>query len=195
MNYHHEVYGRKTGLEVAQIAVKKQKNGYEHQEGRIMLKFFELESGKKDSQIRFKMTPTEAYQLADALERVKSSTTDDRGVEVGLDAKLKLRVTVHKFTPPNGTEMQTELYVERFSFGTPAKVGFAIGAKRGANMQAVPLSELERRKLVNDLPPLSFAVSYATNGVRVEDVAEIREAEVDDTRNGAAVTSLSEIPF
>lgn len=89
-------------------------------EGRIVLRFFRLESGS--NAIRFIAEPAEAFALYDKMQRI---------VRDGGQESLN-----HSFTGPNG-EIQTRLTVERWARN--GKSGYAISVQRGEEQLNVPV--------------------------------------------------------
>ena len=89
-------------------------------EGRIVLRFFRLESGS--SAIRFIVEPFEAFALYGKIHRV---------VRDGGKESLN-----HAFTSPDGGEVQTRLTVERW--GRNGKSGYALSVQRGEEQINVP---------------------------------------------------------
>jgi hypothetical protein len=89
-------------------------------EGRILLRFFRLESGS--SAIRFILEPAEAFALYCKMHRI---------VRDGGQESLN-----HSFTSPEG-EVQTRLTVERWARN--GKSGYALAVQRGEEQINVPV--------------------------------------------------------
>ncbi len=90
-------------------------------EGRIVLRFFRLESGS--SPIRFVVEPAEAFELSGRLAKVFAD---------GGKAALN-----HRFEGSEG-EVQTRLTAERYERG--GKAGFALAVQRGPDEINVPMT-------------------------------------------------------
>lgn len=89
-------------------------------EGRILLRFFRLESGS--SAIRFILEPAEAFALQRKILRIA-----DAGGQESLN---------HTFTGPEG-EIQTRLKIEHWERN--GKSGYAISVQRGEEQLNVPV--------------------------------------------------------
>lgn len=112
------IYARQSGIS---IGPHERRSEGRPAEGRIVLRFFRLESGS--SSIRFIAEPAEAFELHNKMHKVFR----DGGRE-----SLN-----HRFESSDG-EVQTRLTVERWERG--GKSGFAFAVKRGEEELNVPAS-------------------------------------------------------
>ena len=110
------IYARQAGVSISPF---ERRSEGRPTEGRIVLRFFRLESGS--SAIRFIVEPFEAFALHSKMQRIVS----DGGHE-----SLN-----HSFTGPDG-EVQTRLTIERWTRN--GKSGYAISVQRGDVQINVP---------------------------------------------------------
>jgi hypothetical protein len=111
------IYARQAGVA---ITPHERRSAGKPSEGRILLRFFRLESGS--SAIRFILEPAEAFALYSKMHRIVSD-----GGQESLN---------HSFTGPEG-EVQTRLTVERWARN--GKSGYAISVQRGEEQLNVPV--------------------------------------------------------
>ena len=111
------IYARKAGVA---ISPHERRSEGRATEGRIVLRFFRLESGS--SAIRFIVEPSEAFALYDKIHGI---------VRDGGQASLN-----HSFTGPEG-EVQTRLTAERW--GRNGKSGYALSVQRDEEQINVPV--------------------------------------------------------
>ena len=111
------IYARQAGVA---ITPHERRSEGRPTEGRILLRFFRLESGS--NAIRFIAEPAEAFALYDKILRI---------VRDGGQESLN-----HSFTGPDG-EVQTRLTVERWARN--GKSGYAISVQRGEEQLNVPV--------------------------------------------------------
>jgi len=111
------IYARQAGVA---ITPHERRSAGKPTEGRILLRFFRLESGS--SAIRFILEPAEAFALYRKMHRI----ADDGGQE-----SLN-----HTFTSPDG-EVQTRLTVERWTRN--GKSGYALAVQRNEEQLNVPV--------------------------------------------------------
>lgn len=111
------LYARKAGVS---ISPHERRSEGRPAEGRIVLRFFRLESGS--TAIRFIAEPAEAFALYGKMHKIAR----DGGRE-----SLN-----HSFTAPDG-EVQTRLTVERWTRNE--KSGYAISVQRGEEQVNVPV--------------------------------------------------------
>ena len=105
--------------------------------GSITMRFFPLEIGKKNCQIRFVMEPVEANDIACAIRCIIKSIVPQR-----------LKMPPHKFSKDD-TDILTTLMIEKY--GEPAKFALVISRGKG-NTINIPMS---REKLSLDQAWLS----------------------------------------
>ena len=113
------LYAKNTGLEIAPY---ERRSDGKAREGRILLRFFTMESPAR--QVRFVAEPTEGFELFRKITRV----CGERGKES----------ITHKFEGSDG-ETVTRLVVE--SYERNGRAGYALGVQRGAESINVPVSE------------------------------------------------------
>lgn len=111
------IYARQAGVA---ITPHERRSEGRPTEGRILLRFFRLESGS--NAIRFIVEPFEAFALHSKIQRIVS----DGGKE-----SLN-----HTFTSPDG-EVQTRLTVEHWTRNS--KSGYALAVQRGEEQINVPV--------------------------------------------------------
>lgn len=111
------IYTRQTGVA---ITPHERRSEGRPTEGRIVLRFFRLESGS--NAIRFIAEPVEAFALYDKMHRI---------VRDGGQENLN-----HSFSGPEG-EVQTRLTVERWARN--GKSGYALAVQRGEEQLNVPV--------------------------------------------------------
>jgi len=111
------IYARQAGVAITPFERRSEGRATE---GRILLRFFRLESGS--NAIRFIAEPAEAFALYDKILRI---------VRDGGQENLN-----HSFTGPDG-EVQTRLTVERWARN--GKSGYAISVQRGEEQLNVPV--------------------------------------------------------
>lgn len=110
------IYARQAGVS---ISPHERRSEGRPTEGRIVLRFFRLESGS--NAIRFIVEPFEAFALSSKMQRIVSA-----GGQESLN---------HSFTGPDG-EVQTRLTIERWTRND--KSGYAISVQRGEEQINVP---------------------------------------------------------
>jgi len=115
------IYARQAGVS---ISPHERRSEGRPTEGRIVLRFFRLESGS--NAIRFIVEPFEAFALYTKIHRIINN-----GGQESLN---------HSFTGPDG-EIQTRLTVE--SWARNGKSGYAVSVKRGEEQINVP-AQLEQ---------------------------------------------------
>jgi hypothetical protein len=111
------IYARQAGVSISPFERRSEGRATE---GRIVLRFFRLESGS--NAIRFIVEPFEAFALYSKMHRIASD-----GGQESLN---------HSFTGPDG-EVQTRLTVERWARN--GKSGYAISVQRGEEQLNVPV--------------------------------------------------------
>lgn len=111
------IYARQAGVAISPF---ERRSEGRPTEGRIVLRFFRLESGS--NAIRFIVEPAEAFALYSKMHRIAS----DGGQES----------LTHTFTGPEG-EVQTRLTVERWARN--GKSGYALAVQRGEEQLNVPV--------------------------------------------------------
>lgn len=111
------IYARKAGVAISPFERRSEGRATE---GRIVLRFFRLESGS--SAIRFIAEPAEAFALYGKIHKV----VRDGGQES----------LTHAFAGPDG-EVQTRLTVERWERN--GKSGYALSVQRGEEQVNVPV--------------------------------------------------------
>lgn len=111
------IYARKTGVA---ISPHQRRSEGRAAEGRIVLRFFRLESGS--SAIRFIVEPFEAFALYGKMQKIAR----DGGQES----------LTHAFAGPEG-EVRTRLTVEQWSRN--GKSGYAVSVQRGEEQVNVPV--------------------------------------------------------
>jgi hypothetical protein len=111
------IYARQAGVSISPFERRSEGRATE---GRIVLRFFRLESGS--NAIRFIVEPFEAFALYDKIHKV---------VRDGGQASLN-----HSFAGPEG-EVQTRLTVERWARN--GKSGYAISVQRAEEQLNVPV--------------------------------------------------------
>jgi hypothetical protein len=111
------IYARQAGVAISPF---ERRSEGRPTEGRIVLRFFRLESGS--NAIRFIVEPAEAFALYSKMHRIAS----DGGQES----------LTHTFTGPEG-EVQTRLTVERWARND--KSGYALAVQRGEEQLNVPV--------------------------------------------------------
>jgi len=147
------LYAKTTGVEVA--ATRKVKDfehkgeKYLHKEGRITLRFFQMENEKVS--IRFVLNPIEAHKLARYCKHVATKKPGK-----------KLQVLIHKYEK-EGSEITTRLYVEHWKNQKSGKEGFALilSQKNGNNVDVnVPVDKDALLYLADLLHHLSMEQSW-----------------------------------
>lgn len=111
------IYARQAGVSISPY---ERRSEGRPTEGRIVLRFFRLESGS--NAIRFIVDPVEAFALYSKMHRIAGD-----GGQESLN---------HSFTGPDG-EVQTRLTVERWARN--GKSGYALSVQRGAEQINVPV--------------------------------------------------------
>jgi len=111
------IYARQAGVAISPF---ERRSEGRPTEGRIVLRFFRLESGS--NAIRFLVEPCEAFALYRKMHRIASD-----GGQESLN---------HSFTGPDG-EVQTRLTVERWTRND--KSGYALAVQRGEEQLNVPV--------------------------------------------------------
>lgn len=111
------IYARQAGVSISPY---ERRSEGRPTEGRIVLRFFRLESGS--NAVRFIVEPFEAFALFSKMHRI-----------VGDGGQESLN---HSFTGPDG-EIQTRLTVERWVRN--AKSGYALSVQRGDEQINVPV--------------------------------------------------------
>lgn len=111
------IYARQAGVAITPF---ERRSEGRPTEGRIVLRFFRLESGSKA--IRFIAEPFEAFGLYSKMHRI---------IHDGGQESLN-----HSFTGPDG-EVQTRLTVERWARN--GKSGYAVSVQRGEEQLNVPV--------------------------------------------------------
>ena len=115
------IYARQAGIA---ITPHERRSEGRPTEGRILLRFFHLESGSKA--IRFILEPAEAFALYSKMNKI--------AIDGGQESLS------HSFAGPEG-EVQTRLKIERWSRN--GKSGYAIAVQRGEEQINVP-AQLEQ---------------------------------------------------
>lgn len=111
------IYARQAGIAITPF---ERRSEGKPTEGRILLRFFRLESGS--TAIRFILEPAEAFALYSKIHRIASD-----GGQESLN---------HSFTGSEG-EVQTRLTVERWARN--GKSGYALAVQRGEEQLNVPV--------------------------------------------------------
>jgi hypothetical protein len=132
------IYARQAGVSISPFERRSEGRATE---GRIVLRFFRLESGS--NAIRFIVEPFEAFALYDKIHKV---------VRDGGQESLN-----HSFTGPDG-EVQTRLTVERWARN--GKSGYAVSVQRGEDQFNVPVQSDQFRFAAEFLRHLSLQQAW-----------------------------------
>lgn len=132
------IYARKAGVAISPFERRSEGRATE---GRIVLRFFRLESGS--SAIRFIIEPAEAFALFDKIHKI----VRDGGQEC----------LNHSFAGPEG-EVQTRLTVE--SWTRNGKSGYAISVQRSEEQINVPVQLEQFRYAAEFLRHLSLQQAW-----------------------------------
>ena len=159
-------YAAHSGLEVQPGVKQGSGQGHEENEGRVQLRFFLLKppgSTDKQTQIRFISEPTEAYDLAWAMEMLLNVALSPLEFESNhfkvksssAKSSFAYRLSPHVYESSAG-KVQTEVGVESY-WTTPNDRKFAIFVSRGSDFINVPMTRTGFRFAAAFLKQLALA--------------------------------------